>query len=116
MGIRYLIITLLNIALGIVSFFLGLRIILRLFGANVSTPIVSWIYNISESLIAPFNGIFPSTTLVPGSVFDIPALIALLAYGVIFYAVIAILNTIFNSMTIGSGRVTTDEHVHTTHV
>lgn len=105
--------TLLNITFGIITFLLGLRIVLRLFGANPVTPIVSWVYGVSESLLTPFRAIFPSAEIIPGSVFDIPAFVALLAYGTIFYLVIAVLNMILNSLPTGERTALTDEHVQT---
>lgn len=112
MGIRYLLITLLNIAFGIMTFLLGLRVVLKLFGANPATPIVSWVYAASESLLVPFRGIFPATEIIPGSMFDIPAFIALLAYGSIFYLVVAVMNMLSNSVPTDERRVSSDEHVH----
>lgn len=114
MNIRYLINTLLNIALGVIAFFLGLRIILQLFAANASTPFVAWIYSMSEGLMTPFRGIFPSAVIGRGSVFDVPAFIALIVYAIVFYLVISLINMLFNSIGNGTTRVIReDEHVHT---
>lgn len=112
MRVQYLLATLLNIIFGAVVFLLGLRIVLRLFGANPSTPFVSWTYSVSESLLTPFRGIFPTTQLVPGSVFDIPAFVALLVYGIAFYLVASIVNMIANGAQANEERVVNEEHVH----
>jgi hypothetical protein len=114
MSIRYLINTLLNIALGVIAFFLGLRIILQLFAANAATPFVSWTYSMSSGLMVPFRGIFPSAAIGQGSIFDIPAFIALIVYAIIFYLVIALINILFSSVE-GSTRriVREDERVST---
>lgn len=114
MNIRYLINTLLNIALGVIAFFLGLRIILQLFAANASTPFVAWIYSMSAGLMFPFRGIFPSAAIGQGSIFDVPAFIGLIVYAVVFYLVISLINMLFNSVD-GSTRriVREDERVST---
>ncbi|OGK15050.1 hypothetical protein A2690_02985 [Candidatus Roizmanbacteria bacterium RIFCSPHIGHO2_01_FULL_39_12b] len=80
MFIETLIINLINIILGIIEFFIGLRIILKLAAANPATPFVSWVYETSRALIWPFQGMFPPPTLTGGSIVEFNALIALLAY------------------------------------
>lgn len=78
---------LVNLVFGIIELLLGVRIILRLFGANPSTPFVSWIYDATSPLLAPFNGIFPNPTFRGGSVLEMQTLIALLVYGFIAYLI-----------------------------
>ena len=75
---------------GIVESLIGLRIILRLVGANPANGIVEFIYNWSTPFVAPFSGIFgvDATALhevgsATTSVFDWTALIALIVIGVI---------------------------------
>jgi hypothetical protein len=75
---------------GIIEFFVGLRFIFLLLGANPTAPFVSWIYSVSTPFVAPFAGILgkpvSSSALVHAgasvpSVFDMSTLIALLVYG-----------------------------------
>jgi len=74
---------------GFIEILIGLRFLLRLFGANPQNPFVLWVYNWSNPLVAPFAGIFGQSTAVTGpgvvafSVFDWTALIALIVYGLI---------------------------------
>lgn len=98
MTVKFLLSTIINIVLGIVTFFLGARIILRLFGANPLTPFVAWIYSVSEVILSPFKGIFPSTSITGSSVFDISAFIALVVYAVVSYVVLSLLNMLFESI------------------
>ncbi len=74
-----ILITLTNTILGIIGFFIVMRVILRLFSANPATPIVSWIYDVSAALIYPFIGIFPDINAGIG-ILDIVALVALIGY------------------------------------
>jgi YggT family protein len=83
-----------NLALAVIVFFLGLRIVLRLFNANSGTPFVQWIYGVSDSLMSPFRGIFPSAAIGNNAVFDIPAFISLLAYALLFYLVVALIRAV----------------------
>jgi uncharacterized protein YggT (Ycf19 family) len=73
------IVTLVNIVIGAIEFFLGLRFLLRLLGANPASPFVQWIYDMTAPLLAPFENLFPSATL-EGFVFDFTTLFALLVY------------------------------------
>lgn len=74
-----------NLVFGLIELIIGLRIILKLFGANPDTPFVAWINAVSDSLIYPFQGIFPSPVLSGGFVLEVSAIIALLVYALIGY-------------------------------
>jgi len=74
---------------GFIEFVVGMRFILRLFGANPESGFVQWIYDWSTPLVTPFAGIFghPATIggqgVVTQGVFDWTTLIALAVYGFI---------------------------------
>lgn len=74
---------------GFIGITVGLRFVLLLVGANPTSPLVSWIYNWSNPLVAPFSGILGQSPTAAGqgvaaqSVFDWTALIALVVYGLI---------------------------------
>lgn len=82
-----IIVTITNIVIGIVEFLIGLRIILKLFGANPNTPFVEWVYATSDPLLAPFQGIFPSPVLEGQFVLEMSALVALVVYAFIGYII-----------------------------
>ncbi|MFD2637991.1 YggT family protein [Piscibacillus salipiscarius] len=83
-GIRF-INYLINLVIGLVQLILGLRIILKLFGASVSAPFVEWTYNTSEPLLHPFEGIFPTKVLDGTFVVEFSAIFAFLIYTIIGY-------------------------------
>lgn len=74
---------------GLVEFLVGMRVLLRLLGANPDNGFVNWIYSWSHPLVTPFSGIFgqdatiTSIGTVTHSVFDWTALIALIVYGLV---------------------------------
>ena len=75
---------------GFIEGLIGLRIILRLLGANPDSGFVHFIYAASRPFVMPFAGIFgQDSTVVHGvgtvtsSVFDWTALIALLVIGIL---------------------------------
>ncbi len=78
---------------GIVQTLIVLRIVLLLFGANQTNEIVKAILNVTSVLVDPFRGIFAldSITSKTGSVLDVAAIVALVAWTLIEALVIAIL-------------------------
>ncbi len=76
-----------NLVFGLIEIIIGLRIILKLFGANPNTPFVNWVYEVSRSLLFPFQGIFPSPVLNGGFILEMSALVALLVYALIAYLI-----------------------------
>ena len=89
-----ILVQLLQFFLAVVTFFLGLRFIFRLLAANSSTPFVSWVNGVSDTLISPFRGIFINPVVEGGSVFDIVSLIALLFYTLLIYFLIALVDAV----------------------
>ncbi len=59
---------------------LGLRFLLRLFGANPAAPFVGWIYEASGPLLAPFRGIFINPQLESGTFLELSTLFAIVIY------------------------------------
>lgn len=81
---------LINFFVAISELFLGLRVILRLFGANPDVAFVQWIYRSSDALLEPFRGIFPTQVIAPDHVIDFSALFAMVVYGLIGLAFLAL--------------------------
>ena len=84
--------SLVNFFTGLVALILGLRIVFRLFNANPDASFVDWIYRMSEPLMAPFRGIFPSVPIDRGIVLDTTAIFALIIYlaiGALLLALVA---------------------------
>lgn len=79
-----------NFFTGLVAVFLGLRIILRLFGANPEVGFVQWVYSSTNSLMQPFRGIFPTETIARDYVIDFSALFALIVYGLLGMALLSL--------------------------
>lgn len=83
---------LLDVIVGFLEIIIGLRIILKLFGANPFTPFVAWVYETSRPLLSPFLGMFPSPTLKGGFVIEFSALFALIIYAFLAAIIEEILN------------------------
>lgn len=81
--------SIIEVVFGIIQVFLGLRFILKFFGANMAVPLVQWIYNVAGALLAPFYGIFPTVVLGDRFVLEFTTLFAMIVYGLIRWVLIA---------------------------
>lgn len=82
MNATYALTKLINLVFGLAEAFLGLRFILRLLGANPEADFVSWLYAMSDPLLDPFRGIFP--TVVEGQfIIEFSTLFAILIYALV---------------------------------
>jgi YggT family protein len=77
-----------SLVFGFIEVVVGLRFIFLLLGASLDSKFVTWVYNISHPLVAPFGTIFGHTTkavagTIPGSSFEPASLVALIVYGLI---------------------------------
>lgn len=79
-----------NIVSGIVLTLLGLRFVLKLFGANPANGFVDWIYETSRQLMEPFLGIFPAPRLENGFVLELSTLFAIIIYAIIAMLLVAL--------------------------
>ena len=82
MQIRYAAVNLLNVFLGAVEAILGLRFVLKLFGANASNGFVDWVYEMSDVLMEPFRGIFSARVFENKYVLEFSTLFAMLMYAI----------------------------------
>lgn len=83
MDVRYVAVNLLNFFTAVVESFLGLRFLLKLFGANDTNGFVSWVYEMSDVLLEPFRGIFPAKVFENQYVLEFSTLFAMMMYAII---------------------------------
>ena len=77
-------------AFGIVQAIIGLRIVLLLLDARESNGLVSIILDVSQVLVAPFEGILRTNAMTSGgSILDVAAIVALIGWTLIELIVIA---------------------------
>lgn len=76
----------------VLEFLLLLRFILKVFGANAQQPLVAGLYNLTEPLVRPFQGIFPEPSGPPA--LDLAALLAAAFFFLIAALVVAIVRAI----------------------
>lgn len=83
-SIYHLLQTLINAIGGFIVFVIGVRFIFEFLDFNRLTPIVAWVYTVSDNLIQPFRGLLPDLRLGDGTILDVTALIALFSYAIVF--------------------------------
>ena len=74
------------LSFGILEALIGLRIALRLFGANPGTPIVALIYGFTSLFLIPFVGLVSSPS-AGSMVLEISSMFAMLIYGLMAWAI-----------------------------
>lgn len=71
--------------MGILEALLGLRVFLKLIGANPGNPFASFLYKLTDIFVLPFSGL--TTTPAAGNmVFEISTIIAMIVYGLVGWA------------------------------
>lgn len=89
----FFIIWLTNFVIGVIEFLIGLRIILKLLGVGLA-PFVQWVYQTSQPLLNPFEGMFPTTRIAgtaPTSVLEFSAVFGFLVYAFIGFLLVEII-------------------------
>lgn len=72
-----------NVVFGIILTLLALRFVLRLLGANPANGFASFVYDLSQPLVAPFFGLFRTQAELSTARFELATLIAILVYGLV---------------------------------
>jgi len=75
---------------GVIAILLGIRFVMKLFGANVANGFVDFIYSVTGVLSAPFDTIFGVTKTQAGdtsSVFEPSIIVAVLVYALIAWGI-----------------------------
>ncbi len=80
---------LINLFVGAVMAVLGLRFVLRLFGANEAATFTSWVYETSAVLLEPFRGIFPTQTFDNNVVLELTTIFAMIVYALVGMLLVA---------------------------
>ena len=91
-----ILLSIVNWIVGLIEFVLVLRLMLELLGAHSSSSFVSWVYDITRGLVAPFEGAFPAISLTDGYVFDTSVLFAIIAYIIIGFLINQLLSLLFS--------------------
>lgn len=76
------------VILGIVVALIILRVVLKALAANTGASFTSFVYGITNPLVAPFQGIFSTPHTGNGSVFELSSIVAIIVYALIAWAIV----------------------------
>ncbi|HRN97387.1 MAG TPA: YggT family protein [Candidatus Saccharibacteria bacterium] len=93
-GMRYVLTKVIYGVFGLAELFLGLRFILKLFGANAGNDFVNWVYETSGAVLDPFRGIFPTEVFKGSFVIEFSTLFAIIVYAIIAMLLVYIIELI----------------------
>jgi len=79
--------------LGVIEVLLGLRFLLRMFGANAHTAFVQFVYSVSAIFMAPFTAVF-RTTSTEGVKLEWSVLVAMLVYALVAWGIVALVRAV----------------------
>jgi hypothetical protein len=79
--------------LGLLEFFLFLRLLLKFLGANPQTMIVSQIYKYSNVFVSPFDFIFHDIYWPQGHIIEVSSITAMIGYALAVFIIFSLLQT-----------------------
>lgn len=80
---------------GALTLLLLMRFVLRITAANPENQVYSFIKNLSDIFVIPFDTLFSNPQIGETAVFDLNALIAIITYGILGWLVARALWTLF---------------------
>jgi hypothetical protein len=78
---------------GVVDIFIAARFLGKLLGASAHSAFVSFIYQVSSPMVAPFTGIFGDTGSKTNT-FETASLVAIVVYAVIGWGIIVLIRIV----------------------
>lgn len=94
---------------GMLEVAIGLRIAFRLLEANASSGFVSFIYDVTEPFVRPFQGIF-NDPASDGAVLDTAALMAMIIWAFVAWAVVRLIWLLLDRSETGVRRSVRESH------
>ena len=76
---------------GFVDIVLAIRFLLKLLGGSTVSGFVTFMYNITQPLVAPFHGIF-NTTVQGRSILEPESLVAIAIYSLIGWGIVSLIH------------------------
>jgi len=89
-----------NYLLTVVETLLLFRFVFKLFGANSGNGFVSFIYDLTAPLTAPFRGIF-ATPADNGAILESATVVAMIAYAILAYLIVRFFVTATDEESVG---------------
>lgn len=78
--------------LAIIVALIIIRVILKALAANTAAGFTQFIYGVTDTLVAPFQGIFSTPASSRGSVFELSSIVAIIVYALIAWGVVRLID------------------------
>lgn len=79
------------VVFGIAIALIIIRVILKALAANQGAGFTSFVYGVTNPLVAPFQGIFATPQAGTGSVFEFSSIVAIIVYALIAWALVRLI-------------------------
>jgi hypothetical protein len=114
MNLGNIVVFIINTFVGITEALLGLRFFLKLLGASDKAPFVAWVYQTSQSILEPFNNMFPSPSLGNVFVIEFNAIFAMIVYAAAGFFTIRLFEFAYRQVLVAMKPQSehTEEHPH----
>jgi uncharacterized protein YggT (Ycf19 family) len=83
---------------GLIDTLIAIRFLLKMFGANTASAFVSFMYALTDPLVAPFHGIF-NTAAAGRSVFEPESIVAIIIYTLIGWGIVSLIRLLARNRT-----------------
>jgi uncharacterized protein YggT (Ycf19 family) len=83
---------------GLIDTLIAIRFLLKMFGANTASAFVSFMYALTDPLVAPFHGIF-NTGSAGRSVFEPESIVAIIIYTLIGWGIVSLIRLLARNRT-----------------
>lgn len=74
---------------GVVTTLIAFRFVLKLLGASLQSGFVTFVYGVTDFMVAPFRAIFPAASGSSSSI-DIASLVALVVYALVAWGLVSL--------------------------
>ena len=76
--------------LGIVDVLIILRVLFKALAANSGAGFTSFVYGVTDPLVAPFQGIFGAPHASNGGVFELSSIVAIVVYALLAWVIVQV--------------------------
>ena len=77
----------------LITTLIAIRFVLKLLGASTQSGFVTFIYSLTDALVAPFRAIFPATSGQSSTV-DVASLVAIVVYALVGWGLVSLVKLI----------------------
>ncbi len=81
-----------HLFVALVETILAVRVIFSLVNADTTNGVVKWFYDMSEPLLQPIRGVYPSVEYSNAYVLELPVVFAMVVYAIFGYVVVLLVN------------------------